>query len=136
MVKKREKVLHELVEIRKRKMADYDVDIFCQKLINLDWSIIDLLSDVNETWDMIYKGILFELDLMCPYGFIKVRKNRPVWFSSTLTSLARERDRLFGHYRRGGRKNKDLYVQAVRKRREFATMVKNAKKNFFNEQLV
>lgn len=50
--------------------------------------------------------------------------------------MARERDLLFSKYRRGGRKDKDLYAKAVRKRREFSKLVKDAKKEFFKEQFV
>lgn len=136
IIKKREKILQERVEIRKRKMVDYDVAVFSDKLINLDWSVLELLQDVDEMWDMIYKGLLYELDLICPFVFIKVKKNRPVWFSTTLASIGRERDLLFDRYRRGGRKNNSLYVEAVKKRREFNVLVKRAKKDFFKEQLV
>lgn len=62
-------------------------------------------------WDMVYKALLFEIDEMWPSILVKVRKHRPVWFSSALSEISRERDILFERYRRGGRKNKDLYVQ-------------------------
>lgn len=136
MIKRREQLVIERIEVRNRKMSDYDLDIFAHKLINIDWSILDLLEDVNEMWDMIYKGLIFELDLMSPLTFVKVRKNRPLWFGKALAFLAKERDLLFAKYSRGGRKNKDLYAQAVSKRREFNTLVKNAKKDFFKDQFV
>lgn len=130
MVKKHMKMPHDRVEIRKRKMADYDVDLFGHRLKNIDWSIIDLLNDVDEVWDMIHKGLLFELDLLCPFNFIKVKKHRPIWFGGYLSVIAKERDLLFDRYRRSGKKNKALYNQAVQKRREFNVRVKNAKRNF------
>lgn len=58
-IKKREKVNIEYVEIRKRKMCEYNLDFFSNRLKDLDWSIINLLQDVNEMWNMLYNGIIF-----------------------------------------------------------------------------
>lgn len=135
MVKKRLQPSGDRTEIRKRKMSDYNLETFGHNLAALDWSTLDLLTDVNLMWDMIYRGLLFELDLMSLFVHIKVRKNRPVWFSGTLAVVARERDLLFARFRRGKKKNEELYALAVRKRREFGDLVKNAIKTFFNEQL-
>lgn len=135
MVKKRAKVNTAKVEVRKRRRSGYDKDMFGDKLRQLDWSLLDVLEDVDTMWEMIYMGLLYKLDVLCPYIFVKTRKFKPIWFSGSLATLARERDVLFSKYRRGGRKNQNLYIQAVRKRREFARLVKNAKKTFFNDQL-
>lgn len=85
---------------------------------------------------MIYKGLLVEINYICPYTFMKVKKNRPAWFSGHLRSVSMERDRLFNCYRISGRKNKNIYVEAVKKRREFHALVKDAKKTYFKEQLI
>lgn len=116
LIKKRVKLPIELIEVRKRKMSNYCKESLSNKLNMLDWSLIDLLQDVNEIWEMIRKAIVYELDNMCPYGYIKIRKNIPTWFSKDLISLARERDNLFKHYKRGGKKNQDLFSAAVKKR--------------------
>lgn len=131
IVKKRIKLNLEKVEIRKRKMSSYDAETFGMKLKDLDWSILGLLNNVNDMWNMIYLALIYELDSMCPYTYIKVRKNAPVWFNKQLVGIARDRDRLLNKYRRGKRKNQNLYVEAVKKRREFNALVKKAKKGLF-----
>lgn len=63
--------------ITKRSLKNYDIDSFSEILIELDWSIINLLDDINLAWTMVYKGILREVNRMCPYKEFKVRSNRP-----------------------------------------------------------
>lgn len=135
LIKKRSKVNVEMVEVRRRNMRKYDRDVFCEKIEKLDWSLLDILVDVNEMWIMIYKAIVYELNFMCPYTFFKIRKYAPLWFSKYLVCVARERDRLWDKYRKGGRRNHSLYENAVKKRREFNSLVKKAKKDFFVEKL-
>lgn len=65
LVKRRAKPTIELIEIRKRKMTGYDSEAFTDTLVNLDWSVMDLLNDVNEMWTMIYKAILYESLCFC-----------------------------------------------------------------------
>lgn len=135
LVKKRVKTNTARVEVRRRKKTNYDREVFKQKLLDLDWSLLDVLDDVDVMWGMIYKGLMYELDIMCPYTFVKIRKSKPVWFNGALADLARERDVLFSKYKRGGCKNQELYAQAVRKRRAFGVLVKSSKKTFFRDQL-
>lgn len=58
MVKKRAKVNTDHVKVQKRKMSGYDKDLFGDKLRQLDWSLLDVLEDVDIMWGMIYKGLL------------------------------------------------------------------------------
>ena len=48
------------------------MDIFQRNLRKLDWSILDLLDNVDDMWSMIYKAINYEVNLMCPYKRIKI----------------------------------------------------------------
>lgn len=70
-------------------------------LAELDWSVLDLLDDVDMMWGMIYKALLYEIDEMCPYCFVKIKKDCPIWFTNTLSEASRKRDILFNSYRRG-----------------------------------
>lgn len=135
LVKKRAKQIIEKVEIKKRKMSRYDSEEFMDTFKNLDWSVLNLLQSVDEMWNMIHKAILYELNRKCPYAFVKIRKNRPKWFTSNLLEIARERDKLMKRYKKGGRKNKSIYEKAVIERQKFNSLVKNAKKDYFVEQL-
>lgn len=111
------------------------MDKFSETLVNLDWSTIDLLDDVNLAWDMIYKGILIEVNKLCPYKEFKVRSNRPAWFNTTLINWGYDRDILHRNYRRSGSSNKDIYNRLTEKRKEFNREVKNAKRTFNTERI-
>lgn len=104
IIKKRLTKPVELENIRKRSFKHYDRECFGDKLFELDWSVIDLLHDVNIAWKMLYKGMLVEADKACPYKEFRIRKNRPVWFTGELCTLGRERDIILRNYRRGGLK--------------------------------
>lgn len=135
IVKKRKKT-HRQYEYRYcRQYKLFDSIIFQNKLESLDWSIYDLLTDVDEMWSMLYNGIKYELDIMCPYVRTKVNTSKPMWFSQELYELSKERDRLFTKFRRSKGKNTVCYEQAVSKRKEFACLVKIAKETYYQELL-
>lgn len=66
VIKKRKKV-HRTFEHRfARSYRNYNSDVLHENLVNLDWSIFDLLTDVDDMWQMICEAIKYELDQMCP----------------------------------------------------------------------
>lgn len=136
VVKKRLTKPVELEIIRKRTFKNYDQETFGDRLFELDWSILDLLHDVNLAWSMLYKGMLFEVNKLCPYKEFRIKKNRPIWYNSEICSLGRERDIILRNYRRSGSNNERLYLELVSKRKEFNRIVKKAKANFYNEQIL
>lgn len=103
--------------------------------MDLEWSLMDVIEDVDEMWSMLKNALIYEADQMCPFIWLKVNVAKPVWFNSSLVELARDRDRLFRNFRRGGGKNQEIYKKASEKRKEFNKLVKNAKDDFFKEQL-
>lgn len=135
VIKKRVAEVKEFEYIYKRSLKTYDAEVYQQKLMELDWSVMDLLNDVDEMWNMLKNAMLYEADIMCPYKWVKVNISKPIWFNSTLVELARDRDILFRNYKRGGYKNKETYRKASRKRREFNRLIKTAKDDFYKEQL-
>lgn len=134
-IKKRLPVEKEFVQIKKRTVRNYNVDEFSQNLEELDWSILDEFEDVNIAWNMVLKGILLEVDILCPYQTFKVNKLRPVWYNSDICNHARDRDILNRNYRRTGCKNKLFYKRLVNKRKEFNRVVKETKKKFYIDQI-
>lgn len=105
------------------------------QLVNLDCSIFDLLTDVDDMWSMILHAITYEIDCMCPVREIKINVSKPEWFSSELYELSKERDHLFRKYRQGNRKYQISYQTAVTKRRAFSKLLKTAMETYFQEQL-
>lgn len=121
--------------INKRSLRNYDVDMFSERLSDLVWSIVDLLYDVNKAWEMSYKGVLIEVNKMCPYREFRVRSNRQPWFNTTLCNLGNDRDILHRNYRRSGSNNKDIFAKFIEKRKEFNSEVKAAKKTFYADRI-
>lgn len=136
VVKKRKKILRKFEYKTARSYKYYDSDLLKNRLTNLDWSVFDLLTDVDDMWNMIQEAIKFELDRMCPIKEIKVNTSKPEWFNNTLYEIARDRDRLFRKYRQGKRKNLILYQEAVKKRKAFSKLFKTAREEYFQEQLL
>ena len=69
--KKRKHIVREKNYVYCRSYRNYNKDIFQRNLRKLDWSILDLLDNVDDMWSMIYKAINYEVNLMCPYKRIK-----------------------------------------------------------------
>lgn len=134
LVKKRIGEVKEYKYVYKRSFKSYDVIEYQQRLAELDWSLLDLL-DVYEMWQMIVNALLYEADLQCPYKWLKINSRRPLWYTSQMGEIARDRDILFRNYRRGNRKNNTLYEKAVEKRNEFNKLIKVSRDSFYNEQL-
>lgn len=84
-------------------------------LENLDWSIFDLLEDVDDMWLMLYNAIKFEVDKMWPIVRSKINITKPVWFSQELYEISKERDRLFNDFRKSNRKNIEYFEIAIKK---------------------
>lgn len=86
-------------------------------------------------WYMVVQALTYEADRQCPYRWIKINMNKPPWFTSEMSEIARDRDILFRNYRRGKKKNFDLYQKAVTKRKEFNKLVKVSRDSFYKEQV-
>lgn len=84
---------------------------------------------------MVLSGILYEVNLLCPFKWMNVKQNKVRWYNSSLNSIAQERDRLFQAFKRGKRKNVAIYTAAISKRKEYSRAVKKCKKTFFSECL-
>lgn len=136
IVKKHKKVSRKFKFKLLRSYKNYDSNVLKERLMNLDWSIFDLLTDVDDMWNMIQEAIRFELDYMCPIKEIKINTTKPEWFSNTLYEITKDRDRLFRKYRQGKRKKPAFISGSSKKRRAFAKLYKSANESFFQEQLL
>ena len=75
IIKKRKNIIREKKYVYCRSYKNYDKNIFQSKLKNLDWTIFNLLDNVDDMWNMIYKAIEYEVNLMCPYKKTKITNN-------------------------------------------------------------
>lgn len=134
IVKKRIAPETDFQYVYKRSFRDYDADEFRCRLAALDWSILDLL-EVDCMWQMTVQALTYEADILCPYKWIRVNVNKPPWFTSEMSEIARDRDILFRNYRRGKKTNNLLHQKAVEKRRKFNKLIKESRDSYYNEQL-
>lgn len=135
LVKKRQHIISEHEYIHKRSFKNYDIDTLAERLCELDWTILDLLVDVNLAWSMVYKGLLKLVNDMCPFKNFKVRKDRPIWYNSTLLNLERERDILTRNYRRDDVRKADKYKEMVSVRKKFNKALRESKQDFYKNQI-
>lgn len=75
------------------------------------------------------------VDDQCPYKYLKVRTNKPVWYNSELCYMERERDILVRNYKRKKRKDEISYQRISQKRKEFNRKIQLTKQNFFKQQI-
>lgn len=70
------------------------------------------------------------------YKWSSVKVHRPVWYNSSLDSIAMERDKLFQAFNRCEKKKPELYTLAIEKRKEYNRTVKKCKQDFFKNCLI
>ena len=128
IVKKRKHIVGEKKYVYCRSYRNYNKDIFQENLRKLDWSILDLLDNIEDMWCMIYKAIEYEVNCMCPYKRIKISINRPEWMNRELLEYEIHRDILFRVYKRS--KTQINYHRASHARKVYNTLVKEAKQNY------
>lgn len=63
---------------------------------------IDLL-EVDKRWEMVLKALTYEADILCPFKWIIINIKKPIWFTSHISEMARDRDIQFRNFRRGGK---------------------------------
>lgn len=119
-----------------KSLRYYDSEIFSYALQSCNFDRVYKMVDVNLMWDYVETAILNVIDALCQNKWKKIRKDKPPWFNSSVRELGNARDKLFRNFRRSKRSNKEFYRQGVIKRREFNRACKEARKNFFRDQLI
>ena len=92
IVKKRKHIKKEKEYVHFRSYRNYKKHTFQTNLKKLDWSILDVLENVDDMWSMIYRAIEYEANSTCPYKRIKISVNRPEWINRELLEYEIERD--------------------------------------------
>lgn len=122
--------------IYRRSLKNYDFDYLDHVLVSFNWNtLFSNESDIDHIWNLIRLKLTDFDNSFCPYKWMRVRLDKPLWYNSYIQELATSRDRLFRNYRRGGKVNESLYRSAVLKRREFIKACTSAKNSYFREQL-
>lgn len=136
VVKKRITVTRQKERVYGRPLNRLNWEEFHTLLLTKDWNNIFLEGNLDKMWSDIKNSITIILDKICPYKWMTVITNKPVWLNSELMELAKERDRLFRIFRKSKHTRINIYTEAVSKRREFNRRSKLCRENFYKEQLM
>ena len=75
-----------------RTYRHYDRGNFMSNLRQLDWSVMPLLNNPNDIWNMINSALTYEVDKSCPIHECYVKNNLPEWYTHELMEESRDRD--------------------------------------------
>ena len=84
----------EKLEFIGRLYKNYDYDLFCSNLINLDWNKFHFYNDVNIAWNLLHSRILTTINDMCPLKTFKVAQAKEPWVTNEILEMIKDKDRL------------------------------------------
>ena len=90
--KKRTHDVKNRIRVRGRTYRHYDRGNFMSNLRQLDWSVMPLLNNPNDIWNMINSALTYEVDKSCPIHEFYVKNNLPEWYTHELMEESRDRD--------------------------------------------
>ena len=79
-------------EFKGKSYKNFDKEIFCTKLAELDWSEFYGLTTPVEAWHFLYEKIITVLDELCPIKSFVIKNYRPDWMTGDLIEQIRDRD--------------------------------------------
>lgn len=118
-----------------RSLKNYNTEDFSRRLQAVNFDGIGSMDNVNTIWEFVKTNIIQIADECYPFRWKTKRMDRPIWYKSYIRELGLAQDKLYSKYRKGNRKNDELYKQGVIKRREFIKACKEARQKFFKQQL-
>lgn len=105
MIKKAKEV-YQSTEFQGRSFRHYGKEAFQKSLYDHNWGRLYGCLDVNDTWDIVFKKLLHECDLLCPVKDFHIRKDHPPWFNNDILEMTGNRDTLY----KEGWQTKDNHV--------------------------
>lgn len=131
LVKKKVREVKDTTTIRCRRFRDFDLDAFCADLRQLDQADPNH-TDVNLTWELMWKNIVTVCDKHCPYVTFTARC-KPDYITDDLLRKMRVRDTAFKHAHRT--KNSADLATAKALRQELTRDLRRAKRVYIQTQL-
>ena len=77
-----------------RSYNNYDDELFCQNLLNLNWMHFYQCMNVNTAWSIMHLNIKTIIDDMCPLKHYKVAQAKEPWITNEILELIKDKDRL------------------------------------------
>ena len=129
--KEREKVCKVWKTIRIQK--NFDKQVFCNLLLNHDWTLYYTLRDVDLLWNVIYTKIIEILEIMCPYKRVCLRDPKTPWINADVIKAFNERKK----YMRIYWKSKNQFIWDICKylRNRCNSLVRGAKALYIKNSL-
>ena len=134
ITKKKGSVKRKQVSFLGRSYRNYDKISFQNYLRELDWDEFWLMDDPNECWGFIYRAITSKLDRMCPLKKRKVKQSNEPWLTNGILEAIFDKDQAWKLAKRTGDAN-DI-IRAKRMRNDVKDIIRRAKKDFIQEELV
>lgn len=133
LIKKKERVHKEFVEIQCRSLSEECREQFATELLSQVETISFESGDPNVVWHEFYQTIVALFDRYCPIRTIKIRANPQSYIDTELCLLMKQRDRAFRTARRY--KRPEDWQVARRLRSAVQTSLRKAKRKFILNQL-
>ena len=119
--------------VKIRSMKNYSKELFIDKLKEVDWSDVTGSYVVDSSFEN-FKGLFLSvIDSLAPEKEFRLKQRTEPWFNSEISEAISERDnwlRLFKSL-----KVESFYIKYKYYRNRAQTLVANAKRNFFRDQI-
>ena len=77
---------------------NFDKNVFCNLLLNYDWTVYYTSRNVDYLWSMIFVKITEILEIMCPYKQICLRAPKTLWINAEVIRAITERKKYIRLY--------------------------------------
>jgi hypothetical protein len=115
---------HKVAQIR--CMADYDINVFNEKLRSQDWFSVINHENVNIAWCTFRTFFLNVIDEVAPIKQVRLKQRSELWFSGEILNLIRQRDKALIKFKKP--KDNDDYLEFKRLRNLTQRNITRAKK--------
>ena len=121
------------LDVLGRSYKNYDHDLFCHKLLQMNWMHFYQMENVNIAWNIMLTNIKSAIDDMCPLKHFKVAQAKEPWVTNEILELIKDKDKLL---RRAKNRNNENDWHLAREARNNANLqIRHAKANFIQENL-
>ena len=134
VTKKKETKKRRQVSFKGRSYRNYNKETLQNYLRETNWDEFWLLTDPNDCWGYIHRTIKLELDRMCPLKERKVKQSNEPWLTNGILEAIHDKDQAWKLAKRTG--NEEDVARARRLRNSVKDIIRRAKKDFIQEELV
>ena len=133
IIHKKGRDIRQSVTFKGRSYRQFDRVAFRKALLDLDWNVFYGLTDPEEAWSFILKGVSLVLDKMCPIREFKVKNFRPNWVTNELLEQIKDRDYFYRKAKLSG--DRDDWNIARYLRNTTNSNIRKAKREYILDEL-